>query len=157
MDVANVRDDLTARRVLLVSTFKTFKYKWDTSAMPRVREGTHWLVLDMPTVNVVSGRRTGAQTSPVRLVYAPKKRESQCFVAYTKGAKTNIKHRWCELDDHVIAHIGARYGLKILSNDRRLADGQTATHLTEPHADLLKHTKIKTLVYRRGAWRRVLA
>ena len=152
VDVANVTGDLRKERVVLVSTKLTLHHKMEHGGVPRVREGTRWIVLDVPTTHP-SGRTTGKKKSPVHQVFTKRVdgKERTCRVQYKSGAKTSTRHSWCELDDRLIAHFARRHGLGIITNDRRLARD---AHLSLPkaHRDLLKHTRVFTLTLRGDTW-----
>ena len=66
VDVANVvHEDLRGQHVMLVSTGKTLRYRLaNPETLPSVREGTEWLVLDVPSSNAVTGKRSGGGGLP---------------------------------------------------------------------------------------------
>tara|TARA_B100001540_G_scaffold304110_1_gene313469 strand:- start:58 stop:489 length:432 start_codon:yes stop_codon:yes gene_type:complete len=137
---------------MLVSTGKTLRYRLaNPETLPSVRDGTEWLVLEVPTTNAVTGKQSGRRRSPVRLVYSRRKHgKSQCYLS--KGrTRTKASHRWCEVDDRVIAALAKKHRMKIYSNDRELSSGRTPTSLKDYQA-LLEHTDVYRWRFKRGRW-----
>ena len=153
VDVANVvHEDLRGQHVMLVSTGKTLRYRLaNPETLPSVREGTEWLVLDVPSSNAVTGKRSGRRRSPVRLIYSQRKHgKSQCYISSGR-TRTRTSHRWCEVDDRVIAALAKKHKMKIYSNDRELSSGRTSPNLKD-FRELLEHTDVYRWRFKRGRW-----
>lgn len=160
-DVSNLKQrqlDRETRRMLLLSTHKTFNYKRGTDTLPDVGKGTRWIVLRLPYGILSRPHRTVFRSGkfvPVR------NRSSPVHIEYHKGSKCSLvrsrsgkrmsqkRHSVCEVDDYLIHQLSLMLGLDVLTNDRRLHEGGK-----RPSTALLEHTRFTVLVSDgKGGWR----
>ena len=173
VDVANQRPHEIAAvhrdyaRPLYVSTHKTFNFS-------QLSIGAHtadWLVLVLPEADAGRTSRTrafdvtqqrfreqhpapDAPSSPVHIRYQMKARPSQCRILSPQGS-TGYAHRWCEVDDDVLAVLARRTGLPVVTNDRELGRRVRASHPPTVETEtlsLLRHSRLTLLAWRDGRW-----
>lgn len=168
IDIANVKQrQLDAvSKPFLISTQKTFNFLHHTTALPYAANGTRWCVLCVPHSNergetmranfdesrgYFSKRRS---KSPYRVTYSKFTKPSTCRIQYKKTNKTLAQHKWCELDDLIIALCSITNGIQVVSNDRELQKNIKEGNVVMSNLfnELASFTKLVTLVYKNGKW-----
>jgi hypothetical protein len=179
VDISNVRDDQLrqmerkGKRLVFISTNKTFNYKESKARMPRAAVGTLWFVLRVP-----SERENGKVSEPYydghrfkykrsrdgspHLRYHHKKlsrnEQSVCSISDARGRSLTLEpsHTACEIDDIIILHLSQTTQLEVFSNDKRLMNDVSAGRMPRPDRamqTLLSVTKVATLVKTRSGWK----
>lgn len=179
VDVSNLTQSqlsrIRSRRPLLVSTHKSFNYRYETQTLPStLPDGTRWLVLRVPHTRKgntathstrFDGRKFEPRRyhkSPVRLRYhvSSSKKASVCSIeSKASETLTTAEHAWCEMDDLVLAQLSVDYAVPLYTNDRGLGRKVEAWQgdddsvlLTRHMRELMRHTQLTMLEWRQGQW-----
>lgn len=151
-------------RPLYVSTHKAFDYSEHTRKFPQPLRSAAWLVVRVPiageSVPAFSRPRQrfasspSSPPSPVRLRYRKDAKPSECAIETSRHA-TDFAHRWCEIDDDVLAHLSSDLALPVVTNDRELGRA-VATGRPSPLAPdmraLMRHSRATLLVRCDAQW-----